>query len=167
MSKSIVVYFIFFLCSLHIKAQEKSFEEISAKTKEIAEKYFADYISMDWNNIEMHLADSSSFGDYTAQFIWGGKTKYGKAAVMEGFRTDFAPIQSMKFIKLRTIFAGNTAIFEGELDWIFLMQSGKKVSCVMPLVTILTIENNFIVEHRDYADYYLFLEEYKRVNFIE
>ena len=66
-------------------------------------------------------------------------------------------------IKSRTIFSGNYAIFEGDLDWTVGIGNGKKVSTVMPTITMLKIENGKVTEHRDFADYHPFLVEFRKV----
>ncbi|MBU2494375.1 MAG: nuclear transport factor 2 family protein [Bacteroidetes bacterium] len=161
--------FRFIICFLFVAIQlfaqeENSFEKQTANTKIVGEEYFSSYILMDWDNLEQLLADSSSFGDPTGQPIFNSVMKYGKIAVMKTFREAYATIEEMKFTKIRSFYSGNHAIFEGNLDWTTNLRNGKTVRSVMPIITILKVENGLVSEHRDYADYAPFLSEYRKVN---
>ena len=157
-----LMFFILLLFSnIIISAQEKlSYEDLSKTSKEIGEKYFASYLAMDWDKIETMLADNATFTDPTAETVFGGGLRDGKEAMMKSFREGYASIEELKFIKSRTIFSGNYAIFEGDLDWTVRVGNGKKVSTVMPIITMLKIENRKVTEHRDFADYHPFLVEF-------
>ena len=146
-------------------AQEKiSFEDASLKTEEIGVKYINAYFSMDWDKLELMLADCSTFADPTAAYVFGGIIRNGKQEMMKNFRENYTSIELMKFKKARSFFSGDYAIFEGDLDWTIVLQGNKRVRSIMPIITMLKVQNNKIIEHRDYADYHPFLKEYKKVD---
>jgi ketosteroid isomerase-like protein len=139
-------------------AQERPrYDDVTAATAPVGDAYFAAYIARDWDALEPLLADEATFHDPTAAHVFGGALADGKAAMMTLFREGYAGITRMALRPMRTVHAGNYAIYEGELDWALDMGDGRNVASVMPFVTVLRIENGHVVEHRDYADYAPFI----------
>lgn len=148
----------FALVAAPLAAQERPrFDDVSAATAPVGEAYFAAYIARDWDALEPLLADAASFRDPTAELVFGGALADGKPAMMALFHEGYAGITQMEFRPARTLHSGNYTIFEGELDWAVDMGDGTAVASVMPIVTILRIEDGLVVSHRDYADYAPFI----------
>ncbi len=135
-----------------------TFAETSVATERVAEAYFSAYIARDWDVLGEHLADAGSFADPTAEPVFGKVAVSGRLATLIYFRENYASIKSMQFNRSRAIFSGTHAVFEGTLNWTMVLQSGKEVvTRDMPFVTILRLEGDKVVEHRDYADYHPFI----------
>lgn len=139
-------------------AQERpSFDETSAATETVSQAYFDAYIARDWDTLEPLLADTGTFRDVTAELVFGGAGTQGKPAMMTLFREGYAAITQMEFRPLRTFHSGNYSIFEGELDWTLQLSEDREVTSVMPILTILRVEDGLVVSHQDFADYAPFL----------
>ena len=113
--------------------------------------------------LEPLLADEASFDDGTAYYLFGNQRTEGKAAMMHKFRTEYVGILKLEFEPSRTFHSGNIAIYEGNLDWAVSLQSGEIIDTVMPIVTILQVEDGKIVSHRDFGDYGAFVAEVERL----
>lgn len=149
---------LFAIPSAPLLAQERpSFDDTSAATQTVGEAYFAAYMERDWDTLEPLLADHGIFRDGTAELVFGSALADGKLAMMTLFREGYEGITRMSLRPLRTIHSGHYAIFEGELDWALMLSADREVASVMPIITILRIEDGLVVEHRDYADYAPFL----------
>ena len=59
----------------------------------------------------------------------------------------------------RKFFSGIQAVYEMDLDFNFNVEEGT-INIKMPLVTILTVKDNKVIEHRDYGDYNVYLKQY-------
>lgn len=131
---------------------------------DLAERYFAAYIALDWDVLAPMLAEQGSFADLTAEPVFGEVKADGKAAMMKNFREGYAGISHMQFNRTRAFTSGGVAVFEGTLDWDYTLESGKVVvTREMPFVTILKLVDGKVIEHRDYADYQPFIDAYKKV----
>ncbi|TJY59924.1 nuclear transport factor 2 family protein [Sinimarinibacterium sp. CAU 1509] len=145
-----------------------TFADMSAVTQRAAEAYFSAYIARDWDALAPHLADSGSFTDPTAEPVFGLVAVSGKIATLKYFRQNYAAIKAMQFNRTRAYFSGAHAVFEGTLDWTLTLDSGKDVETRgMPFVTILRLDGDQVVDHRDFADYQPFIEAYRQVNVVE
>lgn len=164
MNKYFFGFLLAILLNINLTAQENdSYEELSKTSADVGENYFKAYIAMDWNSLESMLDVNATFRDPTAEKVFGGSIHKGKEAVMKYFMDNYSAIQEISFIELRKIISGNYVIFEGDLDWTLKIEGGKEVRSVMPIATILMIENGKVKEHKDFADYHPFLKEYRRV----
>lgn len=130
----------------------------STETAPVAEAYIGAYIALDWNRLEPLLADNATVHDPTAELLFKTEKKDGKPAVMKGFREGYAGVTKMEFHRTRTLYSGNFAIFEGDLEWGVKFPAGRIVESRTPFVVILRVENGKVVEHRDYVDYAPFLK---------
>ena len=148
-----------------VGAQAKSsFTESSASTRVVAEKYFTAYIKRDWDTLEPLLAPEGSFIDLTAEPIFGKVENIGKEATIQNFRVNYSSITHMEFEKTRAFFSGKYGVFEGTLDWTIKVAEGQEIATkAMPFVAILKVENEQIVEHKDFADYAPFIEGVKKL----
>ncbi len=145
--------------SANIHAQgAPSYSDLSRATERVAESYFAAYIARDWDRLSPLLAESASFSDPTATGDSAPRS-VGKQATEKNFRENYAGITRMEFQRTRVFYSGHYAVFEGNLTWAVNGKDGKSILTeAMPLVTILRIEDEHVVEHRDYADYHPFIE---------
>lgn len=140
---------------------QSNFKIVSAQTEKIAERYFNNYMALDFDANADLMHDSISFTDPTAKLIFAGKYIEGKANVLANFKTAYASIQKMNFKVNKRIFSSYTAVFELDLHWEFTTeQTGKLIKIDMPLIVILTVKNGKVFEHRDYGDYHHFLKQY-------
>lgn len=155
------------LCfTITMNAQKKlSFSDVTANTEKITTKYFNDYINLDFEAMKQQASNDISFDDATAKLIFGIELIKGKAKVFENFKKTYAGILEMKATIKRTIFSSNVGIFEIELTYKFEAGKNKIITInKMPLIVTLTIKDDKVFEHRDYADYNVFLEQYKKQN---
>ena len=128
------------------------YNQLSAVTADISQRYLQAYFAKDWNTLETLLADSASFADPTATQLFGAETKTGKTVIMQAFREHYAPI-SFQFIQDSRMFAIDHAIFVGKLSWTYQLPKQKLVVEKMPMVVVLQMVDGRVVSHRDYADY--------------
>lgn len=143
-----------FLSSATYAQEKPSYQHVSTLTQSVAEKYFKAYIALDWDTVERLLAENGSFEDPTAQLVFGQVKHDTKEATMNNFRNGYAGITHMQFNPSRTFFSGQYAIFEGTLDWSLKLSKDQLAETkAMPFVTILKVDNNKVVEHKDFADY--------------
>ena len=151
------------VCGAAVAAQAVPFAEQSSATQVVAEKYFAAYIARDWDKLERLLAEEGSFTDPTAEPVFGAVQSLGKPAVMKNFREGYAQLKYMRFNRMRTVFSGKHALFEGTLDWALTLEGDRvAVTNAMPFLTILRVEGGLVVEHTDFADYQPFIDAYKK-----
>lgn len=166
---SLIQSLLFFLlsCALsNASAQGAApYKAASIATQRVGEAYFSAYVNRDWDRLEPLVADQGGFADPTASLIFGGVNHVGKTATLKAFREGYAAITEMSFKRTRAFFSGSYAIFEGTLDWTLRLRSGKLVATKgMPLVTVLRIEGDRVVEHRDLADYHAYLEAHAKAS---
>lgn len=134
-----------------------SYAAVSAATAPVADAYFAAYIANDWDALEPLLADTATFQDPTAKRIFGGVLSEGRAAMMERFRTGYAAISHMEFVRNRSLVSDESAIYEGALHWGTDLGDGTMVDSVTPMVIVLTVVDGKITRHIDYVDYAPFI----------
>jgi ketosteroid isomerase-like protein len=127
------------------------------QSKQVGTQYFQAYIKMDWTALAPLMAEENSFDDKTAQLVFGPMLKQGKAQVLQHFTENYVGL-TMQFTTSRQLFAGNMALFEGELNWTLQQPKRKIVTQKMPMVIVLKIEHGKVTEHRDYADYQPFIK---------
>jgi len=157
---STILVVILFL-STTIYAQEKvSFSEATSITKKITVKYFSDYFKLDFDAMKDNMHDDISFHDPTAELIMGTRLVEGRTNVYESFKKNYAAIIEMKQEPIRTIFSSTTGIFEIIIKYRFNDGPDKMITIEMPLVVVLTVKDGKVIEHRDYADYNYFIEQY-------
>tara|TARA_R110002049_G_scaffold297504_1_gene486465 strand:+ start:71 stop:601 length:531 start_codon:yes stop_codon:yes gene_type:complete len=161
--KSLRKLFFILLTFVSISAfAQKStiFNDSTSITKEITSKYFNAYFNLDFDTMKSIMHDKISFHDPTAKFLFGGKKVMGKIDVYDNFKKSYAAIIEMKQKTIRTIFSSNTGVFELNLVYKFNNGPDQIITIEMPLIVILTVEDGKVIEHRDYADYNYFMEQY-------
>ena len=151
------------MAATHAPAQKPpAYREASARTKEVAERYFAAYIAKDWATVGELLAENGSFADRTAELVFGGTLQQGRAPTLALFEKGYAGVR-MHYRPVRAMHTGHYAVYEGSLDWTLRLDDGRTVATeAMPFVVILRVEAGRVVEHRDYADYHPFVENLRR-----
>jgi limonene-1,2-epoxide hydrolase len=161
MKKLLIISFLF-IVSLSLYSQP-NFEVITKSTEEVAQKYFKHYFDLEFDQLELLMHDSISFQDPTAEFVFSGELIKGKAPLMEFFKTNYASIIGMNTQINRSIISSGVALFEIDLTWSFEGNTpDEKVTIKkMPLVIILKIKDGKVIEHRDYGDYRVFMEQYR------
>ena len=130
-----------------------SLAERSAQTEAIARPCFDAYIARDWERLEPLLDDNVRFDDATANVVFGGVGKQGKAALMKAFRETYAAIRAMSFHPTLRFASGEHMVFVGELDWRLALADGPLVDTRMPFVVRIRVHDGKVVEHLDTADY--------------
>jgi ketosteroid isomerase-like protein len=149
---------VFGLAPAPAKADGASdYETLSARSGEVGARYFDAYVGLDWDRLEGLAGEDISFWDPTAERVFGGVRKQGKAEVMQLFREGYAGL-SMQFDESRRFASGHYAVFEGELTWTLRLGEREILTQRMPFITTLRIEDGHVVEHRDLADYHGFVE---------
>lgn len=138
-------------------AQKSGYTQQSDATAKIGEAYIDAYIALDWDRLEPLLAENATVHDPTAEILFKTQRKDGKPEAMKGFREGYAGVTKMMLHRTRTLYSGNYAIFEGDLEWGVKFPAGRVVESRTPFVAILRIENGKVVEHRDYVDYAPFI----------
>ncbi len=162
LSKSGAIGFLLLLCAPLVWSQSVSYQQQSAATQEVAERYHAAYIANDWGVVASLLAEQAFFTDPTAEPVFGPVNHQGKEAMMTNFRQGYAGITHMHFVADRKLFAGQFAVFEGALDWDLQLKNGSLVKTrAMPLLTVIKVVDGLVVEHIDYGDYQPFLTAYE------
>ena len=162
--RSLVPFLI--LAAVHASCAAQAtqrYAALSASSRDVATRYFAAYVQQDWARLEPLLAETASFQDPTATHIFGAQRHLGKAAMMKLFRENYASITSMRFKPLREYSAGEYTVISGDLAWTMKLKRGQEVSTVMPLTTIVRVENGLVTEHQDLADYQFLLDAMARV----
>ena len=161
--KTKLLVLLLFTSTIFFAQKRSSFSDITEVTKKITTSYFKNYIQLDFDKMKNQMNDSISFNDTTAKLIFGTKLIDGKKVVFENFKKTYAAITEMKSDIKRTIFSSNVGVFEIELTYKF-KATDKKIITIskMPLIIILTVKNGKIIEHRDFGDYNIFLEQYQK-----
>lgn len=139
--------------------QKNEFIDATARTREIATRYFDLYMAMDWDKLETMLHADGSFQDPTAALLFSGEKESGKAAMMKKFREGYASLTSMKADLSRTFFSSSVGVFELDLTFGFRNRQNGITTITMPLVVVITVKDGKVIEHRDYGDYTEYLKQ--------
>lgn len=131
---------------------KQSYAQAAQITAEVGQRYLQAYFHKDWQQLEPLLAEHASFADPTATQLFGAADKIGKAAIMQAFRDNYAPI-SFQFQQESQMEAIDHAIFFGKLSWTYQLKQGQLVVDKMPMMVVLQIQDGKVISHRDYADY--------------
>ncbi|MGE0737457.1 MAG: nuclear transport factor 2 family protein [Alphaproteobacteria bacterium] len=126
-----------------------------AATISVARAYLEAYQRLDVQRLESHYADDVEFNDPTSlrvagiggPFVWRGRE-----AVLSGVRRWARSIQSLNYDIDRIYEASGRVVFVGGVTSA-VRTPGGLVRYRYPIVTIVTISDGRISEHRDYTDY--------------
>lgn len=130
----------------------------SAATVEIATGYLAAYSTFDVGKMAPFLSDEIVFVDPTSadQNADGGPFRFeGKAAVLKGlgdYAAQFKDFHVAYDVKRRYESEGNV-VFVADLTWTVVTKDDETATGGAPIVTVVTVKDGKIVEHRDYYDY--------------
>lgn len=125
---------------------------------EAAQKYLAAYSAFDMEKMAPLISDEMVFTDPTkppetnngAPFVYTGKDAVlaalgGYAKLYKEFSLDY---------DIQRYFESNGAvIFVGDITYNILTDDQQTLTGTAPIVTIITVNDGKIVEHRDYYDY--------------
>tara|TARA_R110000868_G_scaffold45045_3_gene149906 strand:- start:50993 stop:51484 length:492 start_codon:yes stop_codon:yes gene_type:complete len=118
----------------------------------VAEAYLAAYESQDYETMRTLYADDAVFVDPTSFHLssmppieWQGPETIIAGIASWGLaHIDYHPERSFT--------ASGAVVFEGDADVYYTTPGGDRVFNY-PIVTIITISDGRVVEHRDYTDY--------------
>ena len=152
--------FVFVLIHFSSFAQQNNkFEETTKNTEQICNKYILAYFNMQFDEMATYMHDDFSFQDPTASLLFGWQFVTPKDTALHFFKTNYSSLLDMKPKFVREFFSGEQAIYEMNLVFSFYANEKKDIiSIEMPLVTVLSLKDNKVIEHRDYGDY----REYRR-----
>lgn len=125
---------------------------------EAAQKYLAAYSAFDMEKMAPLISDDMVFTDPTKPLETNGGEPFihsGKDAVL-GALGGYAKLYKEFSLDydIRRYFESNGAvIFEGDITYNILTDDQQTLTGTAPIVTIITVKDGKIVEHRDYYDY--------------
>ena len=144
------------------KSFEQSFKEKSKDTERIARIYFQHYLNTEIKKMGNYLNEESTWFDPTAEKVFGGKLLKGKKSIVENLTKTYQNIKGMSVENVREMFSGRFAMFEVIINYSWTPQKGKTRSYSLPAIFIFKIENGKVIEHRDYADYTVWIDQNKK-----
>ena len=118
----------------------------------VAEAYIAAYESQDYDAMRTLYADDAVFVDPTSFHL-----PSMPPIDWQGSETIIAGITSWGIARLEyhldnSFTASGAVIFDGTADVVYSIPAGDRVFNY-PIVTIITVSDGHVVEHRDYTDY--------------
>lgn len=124
-------------------------------TIEAANRYLDAYQKLDFVELERSYAEGAAFEDPTSlmiqgiggPFVWRGREK-----ILAGIRTWAQSISSLRYDIDDVYEASGRVVFVGAVNPVVATGAGP-VQYKYRIVTIITIEDGRVVEHRDYTDY--------------
>ncbi|MCF8880498.1 nuclear transport factor 2 family protein [Hyphobacterium sp. SN044] len=119
----------------------------------VAEAYLAAYQAQDFVALEALYAEDAVFIDPTSEAIQGigGPFNWtGREAILAGIRGWGAT--RLEYEIDRTWSASGHVVFGGAVAAIYETETGS-VAYRYPIITIVTIEDGHVTEHRDYTDF--------------
>lgn len=141
-------------------AQEKiNYTEVSNFTTVIGENYAEAYFNMDFDKMAIFMHEDFNFLDPTATLVFGWSNPKGIDSAVNFFKTNYSSLLEMNPTFTRKFFSGETAMFEMNLKFNFKVDEDT-ININMPLVTVLTLKDGKVIEHRDYGDYNVYLKQY-------
>ena len=125
----------------------------SAGARDVAEAYLAAYQTQDFDQMrelyagDAHFIDPTSFDipQITAPIDWQGAD-----SIIAGISS--WGIQHITYHQDRSYEASNAVIFDGNADVSYATETGARIFNY-PIITIITVRDGQVVEHRDYTDY--------------
>ena len=128
-----------------------------AETAKTADAYLAAYEMLDLGTLERMYSDDAVFADPTSYgqpnfaepFTFIGKKKVLEG--LSGFKSKYG-LARLKYVIETRFEAPNQTVYIGSVTSVVKTPKGER-SVVYPAVTIVTVTNGRISEHRDYIDY--------------
>jgi hypothetical protein len=158
------------LCSLcfsnNSKGQQlKQFNDNTAITKKITTSYFNAYMDLDFETMKKLMHKDISFFDPTSKFIFGSVKVTEKEKVYKNFLNNYSSIVDFKKSNLESFFSSNTGVFKFNISWSYKDANNNIVDIKnLPIIVVLTVENNKVIKHVDYGDYNLFISQITQQN---
>jgi ketosteroid isomerase-like protein len=119
----------------------------------VAEAYLAAYQAQDFAALETLYAEDAVFIDPTSETVpgIGGPFDWtGREAILAGIRGWGAT--RLEYEIDRSYSASGHVVFDGAVAAIYETQAGS-VAYRYPIITIVTVEDGHVTEHRDYTDF--------------
>lgn len=154
--RAIAMTFVAFLLSCVAGAADKTVQRGDPEIIGTASRYLDAYQSLDLAMLETFYSDDADFNDPTSievrgiggPFVWRGR-----ANILEGMRSWLAGgVTSLKYEIDDVYEASGRVVFVGAINSFIAAPAGL-VQFHYRIVTIVTIENGLVSEHRDYTDY--------------
>jgi ketosteroid isomerase-like protein len=120
-----------------------------------AQEYLAAYSRMDLKALEALYAEEAVFNDPTSTDvpgIGGPFAWHGRQEVLAHIGEWRKSIQSLNYDVERTYEASGHVVFVGEVRPLVATPEGL-VQYAYPIVTVVSLANGRVIEHRDYTDY--------------
>ncbi|WP_339744517.1 nuclear transport factor 2 family protein [uncultured Maricaulis sp.] len=118
----------------------------------VAEAYLTAYENQDYDTMRALYATDANFVDPTSFHLpqmppidWQGPD-----TIIDGIAS--WGISGLEYHLDRSYTASGAVVFDGNADVIYATPSGPRIF-TYPIVTIITVSNGLVVEHRDYTDY--------------
>lgn len=119
----------------------------------VAQTYLAAYQAQDFAALESIYAENAVFIDPTS-FDVGAITPpidwHGRDAILDGLRS--WNVERLEYDIDREYEASGRTVFDGAVTAVYALESGER-HYRFPIVTIITVEDGEVVEHRDYTNY--------------
>ncbi len=158
----ILILFCFSVTALQYAQNKTPLKDSTVVTTAISEQYIQWYLNLNFDALGTLMHQDFSFEDPTAAMLFGWNKPEGKENALAFFKTNYASITEMKADIIRKIISGNHAIYEMQLHFKFYQNEDKDlISISMPLITILAIKDGKVIEHKDYANYNDYIEQYR------
>lgn len=132
-------------------------DEPMSEARRVAQEYIEAYGAFDLDRVqELYAEDavftdptSFSFVDFGAPYHWEGRStimaELRKLASEQG-------VQAVRYFPSQVFEASGRVVFVADLRPVYKVPEGL-IRTEIPIVTIVTVEDGRVVEHRDYADY--------------
>lgn len=115
-------------------------------------EYLDAYERLDVAELSHHYAEGANFVDETSlalpePFIWTGRD-----SILAGITRWKSTVRGLDYRLTDAFESAGRVVLVGTVDSISRGPNGD-VTFIFPIVTIVTLEGDHVVEHRDYADY--------------
>jgi ketosteroid isomerase-like protein len=124
-------------------------------TIDAASRYLDAYQKLDLVELEKSYAEGAAFEDPTSlmvQGIGGPFVWRGRETILAGIRSWTQSISSLRYDVDDIYESSGRVVFVGAVNPV-VATAGGSVQYRYRIVTIVTVENGLVVEHRDYTDY--------------
>lgn len=121
---------------------------------QIVDRYLAAYKKLDSGSAKPLLAQDFRFIDPTSESLESPFITYGREAVLQKWRDYLDTVDEHIFIldiERRYSYSGHVVLI-GKGGW-RSVANGTVSEARMPFVTVISVQDGMIVEHRDYVDY--------------
>lgn len=154
--RAIAMILAAFLLTSAPAAADKTVQRGDPATIAAAARYLDAYQSLDLEKLEALYSEDAAFNDPTSlnvkgiggPFVWRGRTE-----ILDGIRSWIAGgVTSLKYEIEDAYESSGRVVFSGAVDSFMAAPNGT-ARFRYRIVTIVTIENGLVSEHRDYTDY--------------